>query len=90
MPLVINDPETIAAIERLAAERGTTEEQVVRELAVAGTPATDGEAGLPPESDEDWLARVRAHTACMREGLRESFAPADIDQLLYDEHGLPK
>lgn len=89
MPLVINDPETIAALARLAAERGTTEEQVVRDLAVARVGICQG--GEPPR--EDWEERL---DFIRRIGMRaaakvpEDRRFDDHGDLLYDASGLPK
>ena len=88
MPLVISDPNTIAAIERLAAQSGKTEEQVLSDLvADRGQILHDEPSPRPDWQDRlEFIRRIGQRAAAKVPESRRFDNHAD---LLYDEHGLP-
>lgn len=85
MPLVINDPETIAAIERLAAERGTTEEDVVVQMVAEKHAPAPHETGF----DDDLYAKIMEISRRAAATVPDDQRHDNHSELLFDEHGLP-
>ena len=89
MPITITDPELVAELERLAAERGKTEEEVVRDTFIRSPRLLSSEPNSAQESQRRYNEIVAAADAFAAK-LKEPLRAADANDLLYDEHGLPK